>query len=95
MPCKGKFFPGRGFSSGAIFAKKWGLEMFWGKCLKIIDLLTMSSLYKCFCKAKKGQDFYSPGSKSIGHYFHPYFDANQRGIKQEYIYTNDIQETFL
>ena len=46
MPCKGKFFPGRGFSSGAMFAKKWGLEMFWGKCLKIIDLLTMSSLCK-------------------------------------------------
>ena len=31
---KGKFFPGRGFSSGAYIAEKWGLESFWGKCLK-------------------------------------------------------------
>ena len=28
-------FPGKGFSSGASVAKKWGLEIFWGKCLKI------------------------------------------------------------
>ena len=28
-------FPGRGFSSGVSVAKKWGLEIFWGKCLKI------------------------------------------------------------
>ena len=28
-------FPGRGFSSGASIAEKWGLEIFWGKCLKI------------------------------------------------------------
>ena len=27
-------FPGRGFSSGACIAEKWGLEIFWGKCLK-------------------------------------------------------------
>ena len=26
--------PGRGFSSGASIAEKWGLEIFWGKCLK-------------------------------------------------------------
>ena len=76
MPSKGKFFPGRGFSSGAIFAKKWGLEMFWGKCLKIVDLLIMSSLFKWFFMAKKVQYFYSPGTKSIGHNFNPYFDAN-------------------
>ena len=30
MPCKG-----RGFSSEASVAEKWGLEIFWGKCLKI------------------------------------------------------------
>ena len=28
-------FLGRGFSSGASIAEKWGLEIFWGKCLKI------------------------------------------------------------
>ena len=28
-------FPGRGFSSGVYIAEKWGLEIFWGKCLKI------------------------------------------------------------
>ena len=66
MPCKGKFFPGRGFSSGAIFAKKWGLEMFWGKCLKIIDLLTMSSLCQCFCVAKKANTFIPRGVKVLG-----------------------------
>ena len=66
MPCKGKFFPGRGFSSGAIFAKNWGLEMFLGKCLKIIDLLTMSSLCQCFCVAKKANTFTPRGIKVLG-----------------------------
>ena len=28
-------FPGRRFSSGASIAETWGLEIFWGKCLKI------------------------------------------------------------
>ena len=28
-------FPGRGFSSGVYITEKWGLEIFWGKCLKI------------------------------------------------------------
>ena len=32
-------FPGRGFSSGASIAEKWGLEIFWGKCLKERDFL--------------------------------------------------------
>ena len=66
MPCKGKFFLGRGFSSGAIFAKKWGLEMFWGKCLKIIELLTMSSVCQCFFVAKKANTFTPRGVKVLG-----------------------------
>ena len=32
-------FPRRGFSSGASIAEKWGLEIFWGKCLKITNVL--------------------------------------------------------
>ena len=27
----GEVFPGRGFSSGAYIAEKWGLEIFWGQ----------------------------------------------------------------
>ena len=32
-------FPGRGLSSGAYIAEKWGLEIFWGKCLKITKFI--------------------------------------------------------
>ena len=32
---EGEVSPGRGFSSGAFIAEKWGLEMFWGECFKI------------------------------------------------------------
>ena len=35
---QGEVSPGRGFSSGALHAAKWGLEMFWGKCLKLVHL---------------------------------------------------------
>ena len=35
LPCLAReVFPGRGFSWGALNARKWGSEMFWGKCLK-------------------------------------------------------------
>ena len=30
---QGEVSPGRGFSSGALHAAKWGLEMFWGSVL--------------------------------------------------------------
>ena len=33
---QGEVSPRRGFSSGALHAAKWGLEMFWGKFLKIL-----------------------------------------------------------
>ena len=72
MPYKGKFFPGSGFSSGVIFARKWGLEMLLGKCLKVIDLLTMSSLCKCFCVGKKVNTF------TPRYIFIPYFNENKR-----------------
>ena len=47
-------FPGRGFSSGAYIAEKWGLEIFWGKCLKIrrlsdffpVELSSLGNLIK-------------------------------------------------
>ena len=34
IPGKGKFSREEGFLGGAVFARKRGLESFWGKCLK-------------------------------------------------------------
>ena len=36
MPGKGKFSWEEGFLWGPVFARKQGLESFWGKCLKRI-----------------------------------------------------------
>ena len=50
---KGKFFPGRGFSSGAYNTEKTGLGKLWGKCLKqirvylqrIVEILKLNNRY--------------------------------------------------
>ena len=38
MPGKGKFSREEGFLGGPVFARKWGLESFLGKCLKQIQV---------------------------------------------------------
>ena len=44
MPCKGKSFPGRGFSSGAIMQRKRARKAFGGSVLNKFRLLTMHTI---------------------------------------------------
>ena len=46
MPGKGKFSREEGFLGGPVFARKRGLESFWGKCLKRIRVSDNASFKK-------------------------------------------------
>ena len=47
MHCKGNISREEGFLRGILFQRKWGLESFWGKCLKqfiISDKVTFQNI---------------------------------------------------
>ena len=46
MPGKGKISQEEGFLGGPVFARKQGLESFWGKCLKRIRVSDNASFQK-------------------------------------------------
>ena len=46
MPCKGKFSREEDFLGGPVFARKRGLESFWGKCLKQIRVSDKATFQK-------------------------------------------------
>ena len=46
MPCKGKSFPGRGFSCGEYNTEKTGLGKLLGKCLKGVRVTDNAHLKK-------------------------------------------------
>ena len=46
MPGKGKFSREEGFLGGPVFARKRGLESFWGKCLKQIRVTDIATFQK-------------------------------------------------
>ena len=46
MPGKGKFSREESFLRGSVFARKRGLESFWGKCLKRIRVSDTASFQK-------------------------------------------------